>query len=113
MEKYFADVLDKDKEVESWLRNPKGQFSIRVKIGDYSPDFIVRTKSTMYLVEIKEKKAIDNKDPDVFEKAKEAKRWCEIVSKTSKTKWEYKIIPHDGINKRDGFEANISRAVKY
>lgn len=110
-EKCFADILHKDKEVESWLRNPKGQFTIRVKIGGYSPDFIVRTKNTMYLIEIKERKAIDNKDPDVFEKPKEAKRWCGVVSKTSKTKWEYKLIPHDSVIKKDSFMANLSRAV--
>ena len=111
-EKWFADILDRDKEVESWLRNPKGQFTIRVKIGSYSPDFIVRTKNCMYLVEIKEKKAIDNKDPDVFEKAREAKRWCEITSKATKTKWEYKLIPHDSVDKKDSFEAHISKSVK-
>ncbi|MBL7131621.1 MAG: DEAD/DEAH box helicase family protein [Candidatus Omnitrophica bacterium] len=111
-EKWFADILDKDKEVESWLRNPKGQFTIRVKIGDYSPDFIVRTKDCMYLVEIKEKRAVENKDPDVFEKANEAKRWCEITSKATKTKWEYKLIPHDKINKTASLKANLSNAVK-
>ena len=111
-EKWFADILDKDKEVESWLKNPKGQFTIRVKIGEYSPDFIVRTKDCIYLVEIKEKRAIENKAPDVFEKAREAKRWCEITSKTSKTKWEYKLIPHDGINKQDSFKANITKSIK-
>ncbi|MBU1147859.1 MAG: DEAD/DEAH box helicase family protein [Candidatus Omnitrophica bacterium] len=111
-EKYFADVLDKDKEVESWIKNPKGQFTIRAKAGSYSPDFIVKTKDSMYIAEIKEKKAIYSKDPDVFEKAKEAKKWCGTVSKAEKAKWEYKLIPHDSVNKKDSLKANLSRAIK-
>ena len=111
-EKYFADILDKDKEIESWIRNPKGQFTIRTRAGVYSPDFVVKTKRAFYLVEIKERRAIDNKDADVFEKAEEAQKWCTIVSKATKTKWEYRLVPHDTINKANGFIANISNAVK-
>lgn len=111
-EKYFADVLDRDKEVESWVKNPKGQFIIKSRAGDYSPDFVVKAKDSMYIAEIKEERAVYNKDPDVFKKAKEAKRWCDIASKVAKTKWEYKLIPHSSVNKKDSFKANVGRAFK-
>lgn len=108
-EKWLADILHRDDTVKKWIRNQK-QFGIGWKFGLYHPDFIVEKEAIMYIVEVKARDEIN--DEDVKEKAQAAKKWCEEVSKFTKQKWEYKLIPHDQIRREDSFEAIIQRSVK-
>ena len=112
-EKLLADLLDKDKLVESWLRLRNGQLPIRYIYGNYNPDFIVDHKDAYYLVEVKDKSKLDKKDPEVIEKAKQAEEWCSIATKATKKKWIYKLLPHTAVNRNNSFDATISSAFKY
>lgn len=110
-EKWFADVLETDKEVTRWVRPPVNQFPVYYKGGRYNPDFIVETEDGLYVVEVKEEDKIQNKDKEVFGKAEQAIKWCETVSKDAKKPWKYKLIPHTAVNWNDSFRAIISRSV--
>lgn len=103
-EKVYADVLDRSDSVKKWIRVPKGQFSILTKKGSHSPDFVAETKNELCLAEIKKRKAIERRDPVVLEKAKEAKKWCELASESSSKNWEYRLIPHDEVKADRDFD---------
>lgn len=107
-EKWLADVLDEDKDVIMWLKNPvpKG-IAVKYKFGNYYPDFFVETKDMIYVLEVKGSDAL--KDLDVIEKAKEATKWCDKISKVSKKKWRYGVIPHDRFDRKDSFKMVISQ----
>lgn len=97
-EKDFATILEEDHDVIRWLRPAKSQFSVWWKRNSkqYEPDFVVETKDTIYLVEIKAERDID--DAEVFEKAEAGKKYCDAATKYNtenrgKT-WKYVILPH-------------------
>ncbi|MDQ5969831.1 MAG: type restriction enzyme [Patescibacteria group bacterium] len=114
-EKDFATLLEKDSSghVLKWLRPSARQFNITWgKFGQkYEPDFIVETKDTIYMVEVKSSKDVDT--TDVQEKAKAAKLYCDQASDytTEKggKKWQYVIIPHDQITLSSSLEDLIER----
>jgi restriction endonuclease len=110
-EKWFADILDRDKEIKKWLKNPRNQMAIRYKFGNYYPDFVVETDGEVLLVEVKS--SAELKKEGVLEKAREADNWCKEVSKITGKKWSYKLLPHDKINRQDSFKATISNVIKY
>jgi type III restriction enzyme len=117
-EKDFATLLEKDSSgnVIKWLRPSARQFNITWgKFGQkYEPDFVVETKDTIYMVEVKSSKDVDS--TDVKEKAKAAKLYCDQASEYTTEKggkeWRYVIIPHDQIvlaaNLNDLIQRNIS-----
>jgi len=107
-EKWLADILDKDKDVTRWIRNPD-QMAIKYRFGRYLPDFIAQTKGANLLLEVKQQKEIE--DPIVLEKAREAMKWCETASAATKQTWDYKLIPHDKIIRNDSFKAVLSHAI--
>lgn len=112
-EKYLADLLDNDKNVKAWVRLRTGQLPIKYMYGSYNPDFIVETKDTTYLVEVKDKSKLDKADPDVVAKALQAEEWCKSVSKATGRTWEYKLLPHTAIKKENSFEGTISSGYKF
>ncbi|MBA7517558.1 hypothetical protein ES705_09612 [subsurface metagenome] len=109
-EKVLADMLDKEKEVKKWVRNPKNQIAIKYKFGSYYPDFIVEMEDKFLVVEIKASSEIE--DPVVMEKAREAKNWCRRACKFTKKKWEYHLIPHDKVIRADSVKAVLSASIK-
>lgn len=111
-EKLFADSLEKDNTVISWVRLRTGQLPIRYIYGNYNPDFIVERKDANYLVEVKDKSKLDKKDPEVVEKAKQAEEWCKIATKATKKEWIYKLLPHTAVSRINSFDAIISSAYK-
>lgn len=113
-EKIMADVLeDNSPDVIRWARIPVKQMPIKYIHGNYNPDFLVETKDATYVIEVKEQAKIDDKDKDVLAKAREAKKWCDVVSKTSKKPWVYKLISHSVIKAEDSFQAILSQAVNF
>ena len=111
-EKWFADIIDKDSEVVRWVRSPVGQMPIPYKGGSYNPDFVAETKAGKFcLIEIKARDEL--KDEDVLAKARAAKDWCSTMSKATGKPWEYKLIPHDGVNQKNSFLGTVATAVRY
>lgn len=110
-EKWFADIIHLSDEVEKWVRVPRGQLSIVTAHGGHSPDFIVETGTEVLLVEIKKRQQIRDRSTRVFGKAREAARWCELVSSRRGKSWSYKLIPHDVVRRDRDLSGILSHAV--
>lgn len=100
-EKDFAAILEKDKDILKWLRPADSQFELYWKFNSkrYHPDFVVETADTIFMVEIKAEKDID--DTEVQEKAEAGKKYCESATVFNLVnggkKWVYVLIPHTAV----------------
>lgn len=100
-EKDFAAILEKDTDVLKWLRPADSQFELYWKYNSkrYHPDFVVETADTIFMVEIKAEKDID--DTEVQEKAEAGKKYCESATvfnlANGGKKWTYVLIPHTAV----------------
>ncbi|MDE6789674.1 MAG: Tn7 transposase TnsA N-terminal domain-containing protein [Ruminococcus sp.] len=78
----FARLVERDKDVINWLRLAPRQFNITYNHGrNYEPDFVVETDDTIYLVEVKSEKELN--DPDVLAKKKRGLQYCQTVTRWS------------------------------
>lgn len=97
-ERDFARVAEQDKAVASFIRLPINQFPVRLRTGNYNPDFLVfLTDGTRMVVEIKERPKIEDKNSDVAEKARAAEIWCAAATRLGHGKWIYRLYAHDSI----------------
>lgn len=100
-EKDFVAILEKDSDVLKWLRPADSQFELYWKYNSkrYYPDFVVETADTIFMVEIKAEKDID--DTEVQEKAEAGKKYCESATvfnlANGGKKWVYVLIPHTAV----------------
>jgi len=100
-EKDFATILEDDQEVSRWLRPAMSQFLMYWKRNSkrYEPDFVVETEGTIYLIEIKAERDID--DTEVQEKAEAGKKYCEAATRfniaNSGKPWKYILLSHTSI----------------
>lgn len=106
-EKDFAIILEGDSEVTRWLRPAISQFQMYWKRNSkrYEPDFVVETKDSIYLVEIKAERDID--DAEVLEKGEAGRKYCEAATKYNNANggksWKYVILPHTAISPNMSF----------
>lgn len=100
-ERKLAVILERD--AIRWFKPAKGQFQIYYKSGadhlEYQPDFVAETVDTIYMLEPKMRKELD--DPIVIAKKEVAIKWCVNASDHASTyggkPWRYLLIPHDEI----------------
>ena len=100
-ERKLAVILERD--ADKWFKPAKGQFQIYYKSGadqlEYQPDFVAETVDTIYMLEPKMRKEMD--DPVVIAKKEVALKWCINASDHARTyggkPWSYLLIPHDEI----------------
>lgn len=100
-ERKLAVILERD--AIRWFKPAKGQFQIYYKTGadhlEYQPDFVAETNDTIYMLEPKMRKELD--DPIVIAKKEVAIKWCVNASDHASTyggkPWRYLLIPHDEI----------------
>ena len=103
----LARVLETETDdVENWLRPSPREFNITYNHGHtYEPDFVVETKDTIYLVEIKGEDKLQ--DPDVIAKKKRGIQYCEVASRWGKAngykEWKYLFIPSKQIMPNSSF----------
>ena len=103
----LARVLETEKgDVENWLRPSPREFNITYNHGHaYEPDFVVETKDTIYLVEVKGEDKLQ--DPDVIAKKKRGIQYCEVASRWGKAngykEWKYLFIPSKQIMPNSSF----------
>ena len=114
-EKDFAIVLENDSEVLKWLRPAMKQFNIyydQDSSARYEPDFIVETENTIYMIETKARKDLDDKV--VAAKKKAAEQFCAAATeynlKNGGKRWIYAVIPHDEVRKNSSFKNLIAAA---
>jgi len=97
-ERNFAQILELDEEVRTWLRPAATQFNIHWGRDSrrYEPDFVVETTDCIYLVETKANKDLSNED--VQAKAEAARQYCSLASayttKNGGKPWVYLLVSH-------------------
>lgn len=121
--KFMREVLEKDGEVLAYSKLEfKHNFVIRYRnefgiLRDYYPDFIVKTKDRIYLIETKADR--DMRTAVVGRKARAAMGWCEAASRTRPPKefdqpheWEYVLLSEKTYENaaRAGFRALLAAA---
>lgn len=100
-ERKLAVILERD--AIKWFKPAKGQFQIYYKSGadhlEYQPDFVAETNDTIYMLEPKMRKELE--DPIVIVKKEAAVKWCANASDHARSyggkPWRYLLIPHDEI----------------
>lgn len=100
-ERRMAVILERD--TIKWFKPAKGQFQIFYKgehdQHEYLPDFIAETETSIFMIEIKARKNLD--DSIVLAKKEAATTWCGHATDHAKTyngkQWCYLLIPHDEI----------------
>ncbi len=100
-ERKLAVILERD--AIKWFKPAKGQFQIfyrqRADHLEYQPDFVAETIDTVYMLEPKMRKELE--DPIVIAKKEAAIRWCTNASDHAANydgkPWQYLLIPHDEI----------------
>ncbi len=99
-ERRFAVILEDDQDVLKWMKPARGQFQIYYsKDQAYEPDFVVETKTELFLCE--PKRADQMGSEEVVAKKTAAVEWCKHATDHSVQhggkKWRYLLIPHDAI----------------
>lgn len=113
-ERLFSIILEDDAEVIKWVKPPLNRLGIYWKNGkQYTPDFIVETDTTKYMVEVKAKNEASN--PDVLLKAAEGIKWCKYAAMVDKDKkpWKYCLITDDNIQVGNTCKYTLGLAVKF
>ena len=97
-ERNFAQILEQDGEVLTWLRPSAMQFNIHWGRDSrrYEPDFVVETNDSIYLVETKASKELSNEE--VLAKAEAARQYCSLATdyttKHGGKPWHYLLVSH-------------------
>lgn len=97
-ERNFAQILEQDSEVQTWMRPAATQFNIHWGRDSrrYEPDFVVETKGCIYLVETKASKELSHEE--VKAKAEAARQYCRLASEYTTQHggkpWEYLLVSH-------------------
>lgn len=102
----FAQVIDRDPDVQNWLRPAPNEFDITYNRGKrYEPDFVVETDTCIYLVEVKGEDKLN--DTDVIAKKNRAIKYCEVASNWGKAngykEWKYLFIPSMQVRQNSSF----------
>ena len=104
LEKAFAEFLDRDAEVERFLKISESQhdfaslYYLRTDglLASYRPDFMVCTATHVYIVETKGDDKV--RDANVLQKRQAAAAWCKKINtlpaddRMDRT-WEYVLLP--------------------
>ncbi|WP_047151752.1 TnsA endonuclease N-terminal domain-containing protein [Aneurinibacillus tyrosinisolvens] len=100
-ERRFAVICESDPEVEKWFKPTPGQLKIYYNNSNvYHPDFVVETKTTKYICEVKKEKELQDKV--VQQKAGAVIQWCQYATKhelqNGGKPWKYVLIPHTDVD---------------
>lgn len=111
-EQILGIVLEKDPNVLKWMRPANKQFKIIWQEGSYyNPDFVVETNDTIYIIEVKSYKRIN--DDDVKSKAKAALKYCEYVNvygtKYNTKQFKYLLVPAEEIKRSSTFDSIVAK----
>ena len=115
LEKKFMEKLDKDANVQSFLKIMEFKhrfatikyFNESGFVTSYYPDFIVRASDTIYLVETKADKDIIN--PLVMTKQKASESYIARINNLpledrDNRKWEYVLLKESAVKDKDTFQ---------
>ena len=96
-ERILSVILEEDSDVLKWMKPPVWIFKILYRLdnvsSEYLPDFIVETKDSKLIIEVKSENELD--DRIVRAKAETSIKWCnDVNSLITWRKWRYVLIPH-------------------
>ena len=101
-ERAFAALVDSPNEptVIRWMKPGRNQFKIEYSSGhNYEPDFVIETKTTKLIVEVKAANEMD--DSTVGEKTRAAVKWVGFANEHAKQNggkpWSYSLVPADAV----------------
>jgi len=100
-EKDFAIILEQEHSVLKWLRPAINQFNIYYHHNSqrYCPDFVVETANTIFLIETKKERDLENRD--VQEKSLAALLYCthatNFTQKQQGKVWKYVLLPQENL----------------
>ena len=100
-ERIMALILER--ESQKWFRPVRDQFRMTYrldhKMHEYQPDFVAELEAEILMLEVKAQNEMGN--PEVLEKARVAREWCEAASKhvgrSGGKPWRYAVIPHSDV----------------
>lgn len=117
-EKAFAQFLDTDSSVEAFLKIDETQHSFAViyyirddgMLATYHPDFIVKTKDKIYIIETKGNDKIDDKNVQL--KQQSTVQWLRRVNDLPERErmsrhWEYVLLSEDNFYSLSGSGATL------
>lgn len=113
-ERQFSIIFEDDGDVLKWVKPPLNRLGIYWKPGSqYTPDFIVETSTTKFMVEVKAKKDVSTEEVQL--KAFEGIKWCKYASVVDKDKkpWVYCLITDDNIQIGNTCKYTLGLAVKF
>jgi type III restriction enzyme len=111
-ERRLAVIIDGEASVEKWIKPGRNQFRIDYRSGEaYEPDFVVETKTRMFISEVKAKNELD--DTTVKAKAVAAAKWCKTATQYAPGRgtkpWVYLLIPDDQIRGNSTLDGLMAR----
>ncbi|WP_186139511.1 DEAD/DEAH box helicase [Burkholderia gladioli] len=111
-ERRLAAVIEADPSTEKWIKPGRNQFRIDYRSGEaYEPDFVVETKTNMFICEVKAQNELD--DATVKAKAAAATKWCKTATEHAPgggTKpWVYLLIPDDQIRANSTLDGLVAK----
>ena len=117
-EKAFARFLDTDSSVEAFLKIDETQHAFAIvyyirndgMLATYHPDFIVKTKDKIYIIETKGNDKIDDKNVRI--KQQSTLQWLRRVNALPEEermhrKWEYVLLSEDNFYSLSGSGASL------
>jgi hypothetical protein len=93
--------------VSSWVRNDPRRFRIQTPAGTYSPDFIVRSSGTIWLVEVKGSVFWADPGSEPRLKASAAAKWAAAQTAISGVPWAYGVALDDSVRNTGSWEALV------
>lgn len=111
-ERQFAVICENDPNVDKWFKPLAEHFKIYYNQSNaYEPDFVVETKTSKFICEIKKEKEIE--DSIVQAKARAVMEWCTHASKHELEhggkEWSYLLIPHSDVQENMTIDGLKSR----
>jgi type III restriction enzyme len=124
--KFIEEILEPSVEVTAWCKLLGRKHELAIRYRDehhvphsYYPDFLVKTKDSLYVVETKSDERYEQ-DPDVQNKAVAAKAWCERSGKVpppmeQPSKWEYLLLTETLLKHSlsDSFNSLVARGIDF
>ena len=106
-------ILEEDSDVIRWIKPPLNQLGLFWQPGQqYTPDFLVETSTSKYMVEVKAEN--EAASADVLSKAREGIKWCFYASTADPDHkaWQYRLITDNNVSAGNTCKYTLGTALK-
>ena len=112
-ERIMSIILEEDSDVIRWIKPPLNQLGLFWQPGQqYTPDFLVETSTSKYMVEVKAEN--EAASADVLSKAREGIKWCFYASTADPDHkaWQYRLITDNNVSAGNTCKYTLGTALK-